>query len=95
MEHLLQALLLGLVQGVLAVLLLPVVGRLNRNVRAGDEPPPGRFASRFEGADHGSSVHALVVPAGAAHTLVNSGDGPLRLVSIHPRPRMEQEWLGS
>ncbi|HJW64988.1 MAG TPA: hypothetical protein VJ849_15915, partial [Actinomycetes bacterium] len=30
--------LLGLAQGVLAVLLLPVVGTLNRNVRAGDEP---------------------------------------------------------
>ncbi len=39
------------------------------------EPPPGRFASRFEGADHGSSVSFFV--------------------SIHPRPRMEQEWLGS
>ena len=102
------------------------------------EPPPGRFAYRFEGADHGSSVsffltspepgmgpglhrhpydethileegratftvdgeqieleagQAIVVPAGAAHTLVNSGDGPMRLVSIHPAPRMEQEWL--
>ena len=102
------------------------------------EAPPGRFAHRFEGADHGSSVsffvsspepgmgprlhrhpydethvleeghatftvegeeialeagQAIVVPAGAAHTLVNSGDGPMRLVSIHPRPRMEQEDL--
>ena len=33
--------LLGLAQGVLAVLLLPVFGMLNRNVRAGDEPRPG------------------------------------------------------
>ncbi len=102
------------------------------------EPAEGRFAFRFEGADHGSSVsffvsnpepgmgpglhrhpydethileeghatftvdgasveleagHSLVVPAGAAHTLVNSGDGPMRLVSIHPAERMEQEWL--
>ena len=101
-------------------------------------PAHGRFAHRFEGADHGSSIsffvsnpepgmgpvlhrhpydethvlevgratftvegeeieleagHAIVVPAGAAHTLVNSGDGPMRLVSIHPRPRMEQEDL--
>jgi hypothetical protein len=33
--------LLGLAQGVLAVLLLPLFGALNRNVRAGDEPSPG------------------------------------------------------
>ncbi len=101
------------------------------------EPQPGRFAYRFEGADHGASVsffvsnpepgmgpslhthpydethileegkatytvdgkeieldagQALVVPARAVHTLVNSGDGPLRLISIHPAPRMEQEY---
>jgi hypothetical protein len=33
--------LLGLVQGLLALLLLPLFGAVNRNVRAGDEPPPG------------------------------------------------------
>jgi membrane-associated HD superfamily phosphohydrolase len=33
--------LLGLAQGVLTLLLLPLLGALNRNVRAGEEPPPG------------------------------------------------------
>ncbi|MFL5839914.1 MAG: cupin domain-containing protein [Thermoleophilaceae bacterium] len=33
------------------------------------------------------------VPANAAHAFVNSGDGPLRTVSIHPRDQMTQEWL--
>ncbi len=33
--------LLGLAQGVLAVLALPLLGRLNRNVAAGNEPRPG------------------------------------------------------
>ena len=37
--------------------------------------------------------HALVVPAGAAHRFVNSGDVPLRMVSIHPAERMVQEDL--
>ena len=41
--------LLGLAQGVLAVLLLPVFGMLNRNVRAGDEPPPGPFGRVYGG----------------------------------------------
>jgi quercetin dioxygenase-like cupin family protein len=35
----------------------------------------------------------VVVPAGAAHKFVNSGDGALRQVSIHPAPQMVQEWL--
>jgi hypothetical protein len=39
--------LLGLAQGVLAVLLLPVLGMLNRNVRAGDEPRPGQFGRAY------------------------------------------------
>jgi mannose-6-phosphate isomerase-like protein (cupin superfamily) len=34
-----------------------------------------------------------IVPAGTPHRFVNSGDGPLRQVSIHPRPRFETEWL--
>ena len=33
--------LLGLAQGVLALLALPLLGLVNRNVRAGDEPRPG------------------------------------------------------
>ena len=34
-------------KGVLAVLLLPVLGTLNRNVRAGDEPRPGQFGRAY------------------------------------------------
>jgi hypothetical protein len=33
--------LLGLAQGVLALLALPLLGLVNRNVRAGEEPRPG------------------------------------------------------
>ena len=40
--------LLGLAQGVLALLLLPLFGIVNRNVRAGDEPSPG-LAGRVHG----------------------------------------------
>jgi hypothetical protein len=39
--------LLGLAQGVLAVLLLPVFGMVNRNVRAGDESPPGPLGRAY------------------------------------------------
>ena len=35
----------------------------------------------------------VVVPAGAAHSFVNSGHGVLRQVSIHPSDRMIQEWI--
>jgi len=35
----------------------------------------------------------LIAPAGAAHKFVNSGEGPLTMVTIHPAPRMEQEDL--
>jgi quercetin dioxygenase-like cupin family protein len=35
----------------------------------------------------------VVVPAGAAHRFVNSGDGPMRQVSIHPSDHVVQEWL--
>jgi hypothetical protein len=31
------------------VLALPLLGRLNRNVRAGDEPRPGRFGRAYGG----------------------------------------------
>src|SRR5919202_2950678 len=41
--------LLGLAQGVLAVLALPLLGMVNRNVRAGDEPRPGRFGRAYGG----------------------------------------------
>jgi quercetin dioxygenase-like cupin family protein len=35
----------------------------------------------------------VVVPAGAAHCFVSSGDGALRQLSIHPSDHMVQEWL--
>jgi hypothetical protein len=41
--------LLGLAQGALAVLALPLLGMANRNVRAGDEPRPGRFGRAYGG----------------------------------------------
>jgi hypothetical protein len=41
--------LLGLVQGVVALLLLPVLGLANHNVRHGDDEPPG-FAGLGAGA---------------------------------------------
>ena len=41
--------LLGLAQGVLAVLALPLLGVANRNVRAGDEPRPGRLGRAYGG----------------------------------------------
>jgi hypothetical protein len=53
--------LLGLAQGVLAVLLLPVLGMLNRNVRAGDEPPPGRFGRAYGGLTPVALLVASVV----------------------------------
>ncbi|MEA2468589.1 MAG: hypothetical protein QOJ57_2715 [Thermoleophilaceae bacterium] len=37
--------------------------------------------------------HVLVVPANTPHKFVSSGDGPLRMVTIHPAPEMEQEDL--
>jgi len=35
----------------------------------------------------------VVVPAETPHKFVNIGDGRLRSVNIHPRERMETEWL--
>ena len=35
----------------------------------------------------------IVVPAGAAHSFVNSGEEPLRQLSIHPSDHFVQEWL--
>jgi mannose-6-phosphate isomerase-like protein (cupin superfamily) len=35
----------------------------------------------------------LVVPGMTPHRFVNASDGPLKLVSIHPRPRIEMEVL--
>jgi quercetin dioxygenase-like cupin family protein len=46
----------------------------------------------------GETIHAhagqiVVVPAGAAHGFVSSGDEMLRQVSIHPSDHVVQEWL--
>jgi mannose-6-phosphate isomerase-like protein (cupin superfamily) len=35
----------------------------------------------------------VVVPAGTPHRFVNIGDGSLRVMSVHPRPQTEGEWL--
>lgn len=35
----------------------------------------------------------VVVPGGAAHGFVNSGDDVLRMVTIHPSDHVIQEWL--
>ncbi len=35
----------------------------------------------------------VVVPAGVSHTFVNASEHRLRVMSIHPRPRIEQENL--
>ncbi len=53
--------LLGLAQGVLAVLALPLLGMVNRNVRAGDEPRPGRFGRAYGGLTPLALVVASVV----------------------------------
>ena len=35
----------------------------------------------------------VVVPAGAVHSFVSSGEGVLRQLSIHPCDHMVQEWV--
>jgi quercetin dioxygenase-like cupin family protein len=35
----------------------------------------------------------VVVPGGATHGFVNSGDDVLRMVTIHPSDHVSQEWL--
>jgi mannose-6-phosphate isomerase-like protein (cupin superfamily) len=35
----------------------------------------------------------VIVPAGVAHSFVNSGNGPLRQLDIHVSPRFDTEWL--
>jgi mannose-6-phosphate isomerase-like protein (cupin superfamily) len=37
--------------------------------------------------------HVVIVPAGAAHRFKCVSEVPLRQVSIHPAPAIEQEWL--
>jgi mannose-6-phosphate isomerase-like protein (cupin superfamily) len=37
--------------------------------------------------------HVVIVPPGMSHKFVNSGDGPLQMVNIHPAGQMVTEWL--
>ena len=37
--------------------------------------------------------HVLVVPAGTQHGFTNTGSSPSRVLSVHPRGRIEQTWL--
>jgi mannose-6-phosphate isomerase-like protein (cupin superfamily) len=37
--------------------------------------------------------HVVIVPASTPHKFLNTGDGPLKQVSVHPAPEMEQEDL--
>jgi membrane-associated HD superfamily phosphohydrolase len=53
--------LLGLAQGVLALLLLPLFGAVNRNVRSGDEPPPGLAGRGYGGLTPVALLVASVV----------------------------------
>jgi mannose-6-phosphate isomerase-like protein (cupin superfamily) len=35
----------------------------------------------------------VVVPAGTPHRFVNVSEGRLRVMSVHPRPQADREWL--
>ena len=37
--------------------------------------------------------HIVIVPPGVPHKFVNTGDGSLRTVNIHPTGQMVTEWL--
>ena len=37
--------------------------------------------------------HVVVVPANTVHGFVNTGEGPLRQVTIHPSDHFQQEWV--
>lgn len=51
-----------------------------------------RFTVDGEAVDaRGGQV--VVVPAGAAHGFKGASDEPVRIVSLHPAPAMEQTWL--
>lgn len=56
----------------------------------------GEGAALFTIDEKTVEAHAdqiVVVPAGAAHASTGASDLPLKLVSIHPAPAMETEWL--
>lgn len=52
----------------------------------------GRFTAGDEHADV-SAGHVLIVPPNTPHKFEATGDTPLKQVSIHPAPAMEQESL--
>ena len=37
--------------------------------------------------------HVVVVPADTPHGFESAADEPLRIVSVHPSPRVQQTWL--
>jgi len=37
--------------------------------------------------------HVVVVPAETPHGFKNTGEGVLRVLSVHPNPTVEQTWL--
>ena len=37
--------------------------------------------------------NVVVVPAETPHGFESAGDDPLRIVSVHPSPRVQQTWL--
>ncbi|MFL5661501.1 MAG: cupin domain-containing protein [Ktedonobacteraceae bacterium] len=37
--------------------------------------------------------HIVIVPPDLPHKFINSGEGPLRQIDIHPHPQFITEWL--
>ncbi len=37
--------------------------------------------------------NVVIVPSQTPHGFANKGDGPLKIVSIHPNDHVEQTWL--
>lgn len=52
----------------------------------------GRYTVGEETIEAGAG-EIVVVPAGTPHKFVNTGTGRLRQINIHPRERMETEWM--
>ena len=46
-----------------------------------------------DGTLEAGAGQVLVVPAGIPHKFVNTGDGQLRVMSVHASPRRLGEWL--
>lgn len=52
----------------------------------------GRYTVGLDEVEAGEG-EIIVVPPETPHKFVNIGEGRLRSVNIHPRERMETEWL--